>query len=245
MAFTPDEIHRLETDCDRLLKKYFEVKEHVISSEKAVADLVTLQEGPRRERISVLAINELRNSFDHLMRAKNVWRDVRNLPGSCSISPFEYCCKHIDKALGHVFRAGYDALDILTSARLEEINFLRRPFSIAMFLNILPDYAQTIRKPIEHAISQCNSAKLTKDVESSSQEHLSYQAYCSALKKLNEVRELLYEHLPELSNIHEEGEKQQLNSIRNIKKQRTIAIIIAVISFLACTMVALFLFLVR
>ena len=52
------------------------------------------------------------------MRADAVWHHGKKPGKGAEQDPFKYCEKNLQKSLGHVYRAGYDAFDILALARL-------------------------------------------------------------------------------------------------------------------------------
>jgi len=73
--------------------------------------LLRAEEIPDR-KADIQAIKELRDAFDHLMRANAT---IFGLKDSATdpqdFDQNEYIFRNTDKAYGHVYRAGYDTLD--------------------------------------------------------------------------------------------------------------------------------------
>jgi hypothetical protein len=210
-VFSKEELEHIENLSRRLTMLYLEVKVYILTSEKAAAHLRRCEDAPPREKISALAINELRNAFDHEMRARNVLSNPAEVPEESKLSPFKYCEKNFDKAIGHVYRAGYDALDILSASKLEEIRFVLTAYTMRTRIAVFDSFSRDIRIPIEEAEKLCNEAKKSKDVESSEAERKAYKAYLEATDKLQDVLDKLYEKLPELTEVQEEGDAENKN----------------------------------
>jgi len=83
---------------------------------RAVADLyiqakaliLYSEEVDPESRSNLQVIKELRDAFDHLMRV--IVARVGNQTSPGATDP-EYCSKNIQKAIGHIYRAAFDALD--------------------------------------------------------------------------------------------------------------------------------------
>lgn len=91
----------------RLIKYYNIVKKLLLEAEEEDINLVTIPQ----------IINELRNSYDHLIRSLQV---EINLVSSPEDIP-NYMAMQLDKAYAHVLRAGYDTLDWLNISYREKL----------------------------------------------------------------------------------------------------------------------------
>jgi hypothetical protein len=92
-------------------------------------------------RSNIQVIKELRDAFDHLMRvmAARLTGDVPDQANEYGISENTcsiYCEKNIDKAIGHVYRAAFDALDGTVLSLKEKIG--------AILDNYPPDVIQEV-----------------------------------------------------------------------------------------------------
>jgi len=131
--------------------------------------------------------------------------------------------------VAHVYRAGYDALGIATSAEIEGIRRITQSVRPTTLVAVISDYATGIRRPIERAVEMCNKAKASKDVESEDAERHSYETYKKALNILEQVRAKLNERLPELQAVNAEKDREVENQLTAAVQQRNLAIILAVI----------------
>ena len=232
MAFSLEQETNLRERWKNVILLYLQVKPYVIASEKAVASLSDGLDGGGRERLSVTAINELRNALDHAARAQAVWQGWLPVPEKAGLDPFDYCSTNIDKAKGHVYRAGYDALDIVTTARSEEIRKIVDGLRMSTLVTVFHNYAADIRQPINQAIKLCDDAKASKDVESDKMGQQYYVMYKDALSLLENVLNRLTTHLPELTSVDTEKRHEY-------KRQRNIAIVLAVLGIIATIVIGI------
>ena len=90
----------------KLVKDYFVVKELIIKAENL----------EKEKRLPINAINELRNALDHIMRV--LAKEFKVYDGNVNIQ------QNLIEALEHIYRAGYDACDVIAITLLEEIENL-------------------------------------------------------------------------------------------------------------------------
>jgi hypothetical protein len=103
MALSTEEEETLKRGFAELVILYRRTKRFIFASEKISGD----------NRLSAPAINELRNAFEHTMRVSAVmYASIETGPTESGLTPCQYCERNLDKAMGHVYRAAYDALDI-------------------------------------------------------------------------------------------------------------------------------------
>jgi len=105
-VFTSEQQQDLSAKHKHLISLYKEVKPYVIASEKAAGRLGAGL-GPKDprdvslgDRLSIVAINELRNAFDHEMRAQAVWQGCSEVPKESGLSAFDYCMTNLRTACG-------------------------------------------------------------------------------------------------------------------------------------------------
>ena len=200
----------------QLVTLYKEVKAYVIRSEKLSRD----------NAISVPALNELRNAFDHNMRADAVWKHGESPPDGVEPDEFKYCEKNMEKAIGHVYRAGYDAFDIISLDKLQTIKKYMDDFRITTLHTVIKDYTGKIRKPFRSAIESCNNAKLGKDVEPQRiQDHPQfYSWYIQAIETLNRVLDVYESHEEDLLAVEQEVASSDQCERDLARRQRNFAI---------------------
>lgn len=227
----------------QIVALYYEVKKHVIASEK-------LSPGAR---VSVPALNELRNALDHRMRADGVWRHGIKPRQGTEQDPFKYCEKNLQKALGHVYRAGYDALDILALNRIRQIEKYVDSYRMSTLHTVISDFATRVRQPFEEGVGQCDSAKQGKDVEPEKvEQHPVYFAeYKVALDRLDSVLSVLHAHDKDLVAVEEdtrnreaEAAARDARTANEYLKQRNyalIGIVVTIVTAIAAIIVTIWL----
>ena len=213
---TPQEDQQLTELSKRIVTLYREVKGYVIASEK-------LSSGAR---VSIPALNELRNAFDHYMRAEYIWKHGAQPGEGAEPDIFKYCEKNLQKALGHVYRAGYDALDIIALNKVRQIEKYSDGYRLTTFHTVISDYAVCIRAPFEKGIKQCDEAKKGKDIEAEQiREHSELFAnYKEGINALESVLHVLHKHDKDLLGVEEEVTVRDKNSVDKYRKQRNWAI---------------------
>ena len=128
MKFNRKELKLLEQLC----KEYIQAKELVSKAE--VID--------RNSGANIQINKEFRDAFSHLIR---IFGDILLVNGKNKKKEPEYYYVNIDKAIGHVYRAGYDALDGISISLRENINQLSQ-FPTSTITQIVPNYAEKIDK---------------------------------------------------------------------------------------------------
>ena len=214
---TPEQEKQLVALSRQIVALYVEVKKHVVTSEK-------LSPGAR---VSVPALNELRNAFDHYMRAEAVWRHGVNPGQGAEQDPLKYCEKNLQKSLGHVYRAGYDALDILALNRIRQIEKYVDSYRISTLHTVIADYAVRIRQSFEEGVQQCDGAKQGKDVEPErvDQHPVYFAEYKASLEKLDSVLRVLHSYDKDLVAVEAEANAGDTRASKDYLKQRNWALI--------------------
>lgn len=215
-ALSKEQEEELRERAKRVTELYPKVKAHIISSEKR----------DKENRLSIPAINELRNAFDHMMRVQAVI-DMNDTSGPerAKIEPFEYCKNNIDKALGHVYRAGYDALDVLSLRLLDDINHNMNGYQMSTLVSVFNDFSSEVQVPLDQAIDLCDEAKNEKDVESIDAQYATYNKYEEAIEKLKKIAQIFIDKQKALQKFDAEENKKY-------RTQRNYAITALVLSVL-------------
>jgi len=150
-----------------------------------------------QQRAPVAAVAELRSVLDHVMRAHMVifgQRTEADVKSATGYSAAEYCKHNFDKALAHLFRAGYDAYDIISLSLNREIKAFLQGRSMEALFHVIPDLGQRLAE-IEVVQDRLASIKADKDVENSESELKQYQVYEENLPILFAFRKLLWKHM--------------------------------------------------
>jgi hypothetical protein len=121
----------------------------IASLYKEVKKIVLLAENENNKKEVILSsVNEMRNAFDHLMRCYDE-------------GDFEH---QIDKAKGHLFRAGYDAYELLVIENTITIKELLKNYDIGTITKVFPEYFSKIYPTIEKLEKELAQARANKRV---------------------------------------------------------------------------------
>jgi hypothetical protein len=121
----------------------------IASLYKEVKKIVLLAENENNKKEVVLSsVNEMRNALDHLMRCY----DEDN---------FDH---QIDKAKGHLFRAGYDAYELLVIENTIIIKEVFKNYNISIITKVFPEYFSEIYPTIEKLEKKLAEVRANKKV---------------------------------------------------------------------------------
>ncbi|MDD4431471.1 MAG: hypothetical protein PHF61_08745 [Bacteroidales bacterium] len=206
ISFDSDETNQLM----EMLDVYFFVKELLLYNE------VIDPEGYTSPQI----LNELRNAYDHVNRALRKKIGSENL-GVTVKSGEEYVSQNIDKAIGHVYRACYDALDWLSLNMRQEIQENLAPYSHETIKAVIPNYYSELRiKMIDHE-EKISELRAGKDIASLNQESL--VEYTEIVKNLQDIRKQINNSLESLSE-YEEKRNSEIHKVNHTTTMRDFGI---------------------
>ena len=120
---SPSELASLQ----KLVALYVQAKGLILYSEEIDPD----------SRSNIQVIKELRDAFDHLMRVFAARHTNIPPPGSVEQG---YCQKNLEKAIGHVYRAAFDALDGTTISLKQQIAEILEPYPVEVLTEVIPNY---------------------------------------------------------------------------------------------------------
>jgi len=139
-----------DKECERLKELanlYVQAKMLIIYVEEADPDA----------RSNIQIIKELRDAFDHVMRVIVAHTEPSKARDS------DYGEKNLHKAIGHLYRATFDALDGTTLSLREKIVDLLSPYSTSVILEVIPEYWDS-RVKLEELTSKVAENRAKKDV---------------------------------------------------------------------------------
>ena len=147
-GFSEDEITQLES----FASLYMQAKLLILYSEEVDPDF----------RSNLQTIKELRDAFDHLMRIV-IERFGRDPSVTGDMAGPEYCKINLQKAIGHVYRAAFDALDGTVMSLREKIINSLDAFPLEAVKDILPEYWD-IRIKLEELNEHIGEHRAKKDI---------------------------------------------------------------------------------
>ncbi|HEC99442.1 MAG TPA: hypothetical protein ENN18_03565 [Proteobacteria bacterium] len=178
------------------------------------------------QKADLQVINELRNAFDHLMRAFAAKFDVNKHEDS------GYVAGQIDKAFGHVYRAGYDTLDWIGLNCKLYISEELTGFSNETINTVIPQYYRTIKPELEEFNETFADLRQKKDIGNPNLENM--LAYISAVKTIREHQKNIIRLKPSL--IEHETKKRHAE-----KKTLTIGFVIGLVCVIVAFLLGFFL----
>lgn len=175
-----------------------------------VKNVVLLAEYENKEKKFIItSVNELRNSLDHIMRSV--------------VDPAKME-RHFDKAKGHIYRAGYDAYEIIAITKLNDILKVREQFSYEAIIEAYPEYHTKIVPATELAkktlVNARSHKEIDKKVDRASKEKEFFDEFESVVKTLIEIVDDL--------NLHLSGIKEAQDNLKKRKRNKTIMYIIGI-----------------
>lgn len=103
--------------------------------------------------------NELKNAYEHMLRAQFVDLGVQEEDDSA-----KYVSSNLDKALGHEYRAFFDTADYLSMTLRQRIHESLREFSSDVISKAIPTYYSLIKPRILEINEEIAQARSRKDI---------------------------------------------------------------------------------
>jgi len=110
-------------------------------------------------------LKELRDAYDHIIRAKSAELDILK-------KDEKYIITNYDKALGHQYRAFFDSADYISIRIREKIQAILEKYSSANIQAVIPTYYPTIRPELEKIKLRIAQYRIDKDIEDESTQDL-------------------------------------------------------------------------
>lgn len=184
---------------EALSLKYKQVKKRVFLAEHLSGQVV------------LDTINELRNSYDHVMRASYA-------------ATWEESCKELERAEGHLYRAAYDAYQIIHIFAYDEIQKLLSQYSSEVIVQVIPEYYTDLKPKINELhedMVKCRSMKLEvkerpEDLDKSDEfDSLikdKFDEYDETASAWKAIRDRVQKCVPDLEQVAQEKRKSKLRS---------------------------------
>jgi len=203
--FTPEE----DSIAKDLIELYYKIKSKIILIEQLSFE----------HKTNPQILIELRNAFDHLMR---VFSSKYQLMDKKKNTP-EYALKNMDKTYGHVYRAGYDALDLLNILLEEKIKATFVEYSPEVINTVYPEYYRKTRTEISKIDREIGKCRENKDVDgenahTSKFENFNY--YIKLIERLDEIREEVENHEAVLIEYNKKLKIEEQQKEEKLKKQK-------------------------
>jgi hypothetical protein len=174
-----------------------------------VKKIVFLAEYENKEQKYIISsVNELRNSLDHIMR---------------SFGSPDTLVKNFDKARGHLYRAGYDAYEIIVISKLAEIKEIKEQFRFEAITTAYPDYFAKVVPITARAKKQLISARANKKIDNGlieKNEEKHYQQFENIVTELIQIVDSLHLHISGITEVHQNiVEKEKRSKEEELRKE--------------------------
>ena len=138
---------------------------------------------------------------------------------------YEYVRINLDKALGHVYRAGYDTLDWTALYKRKYISDEIAPFSLETINSIFPEYYKDMRPDLESINELIAKKRLEKDVGNPNIEN--FVEYVKIVEKIHSYYD---EVLKKKSSLIEYENKLKKKERRNLIRMILVGIFLVIVS---------------
>ncbi len=157
-------------------------------------------------KIQIASLNELRNAFDHLMRAV--------------LNP-EVIDKEIDYATDHLCRAGFDCYELIATNIGKSIIDIINEYRSSMISSVFPRYYQVIRHRLFESRSEIADIRKRRRSNSTKKKE-SFKEYDNKIKELQE-------YYKELLDIRPDLDRAQSKSLKSKWLDRIITLMIGIV----------------
>lgn len=165
---------------------------------KEVKKIVLLAETINKESAVLLtAVNELRNAFDHIMR--------------CYLDESDYK-RHIDKAKGHLYRAGFDAYELMAIDIFMQIKELLKDRNASAVAVLFPKYYEELLPKMYSLEKDLMDARSSKKPDSTNNHNLEnidklleeeFKHYADIVSELMKIQNEVTKKLPSIIKIED------------------------------------------
>lgn len=139
-------------------------------------------------------INEIKDSYDHLMRVFSVKFEIRDLSGNSD----EYVTKNLDATFRHLYRAVFDYLDYISIHQKEIIHNRLDGISRDALTNIFPEYYQEILPEIDNCLDDIPRYKSEKDIGNPNLDNV--EKYVQKVRQISEYFKTIDTKIPALND---------------------------------------------
>ena len=183
--------------------------------------VITNEELDGNNKTNLQILQEYRNALDHLMRVLQSKFRITN-------HDEEYIYANLDKFYGHLYRAGYDALDWMSIVTREKITDSVKNFSNDALKEVFPKYYSEIRPKILKLSREIGIRRINKDVDDYTHQDPkafeNFKNYSDVLMEIEDIFENIYfTKVPILIEYEKKQKKQK-------RKEWIIRLLIAIIS---------------
>jgi len=156
-------------------------------------------------------VMQQRDAFDHVVRAHFAIVDPERFAKTDrnpEQDPIEYALTQMDKALGHVYRAFFDAADWLSVVYRERIRDIMRCYSRSVVVAVLTDYNEVVEPRIEEISLAIAQIRSRKDIGGGPEIIDGVDEYVGLIQELEDHWATIRQAVPEMDRV-EFGTRQE------------------------------------
>jgi hypothetical protein len=157
----------------------------------------------------VQPVLELRNAFEHIIRLKAAELGINNEKDADSDN---YIPHSFNKALGHEYRAFFDAADWFSVCIRERIIKILTQYSSECIDAVLPNYYSELRPAIDKTCQDIAKIRGAKDVSKSKDLLVEVNQYRKVIEQLLEIYEQIMNSVPSLVDWNKRSLKSKIIS---------------------------------
>ena len=171
----------------KLSNLYLEVKSIMLFAEDEDLD----------QKLILTSVNEIRNAFDHVMRT---------FANGESLKP------NFDSATGHLYRAGFDAYEVISISIIKQIQDFRKNYSFEAITAVYPDYYQKVIPQIEEIkkIKASARGKKTNNDKIKPEDH--FKEFGKIVADLDKLKKEMDLHISAIQEAEKNIKKKQFRN---------------------------------
>jgi hypothetical protein len=171
----------------KLSNLYLEVKSIMLFAEDEDLD----------QKLILTSVNEIRNAFDHVMR---------------SFADGESLKANFESATGHLYRAGFDAYEVISISIIKQIQDFRRSYSFEAIVAAYPDYYQKIIPRIEEIKRIKVSARGNKTINDKIKPEDHFKEFGKIVADLDKLKKEMDLHIFSIQEADKSFKKKQFRN---------------------------------
>ena len=176
---------------------------------------------------------ELRDAFDHICQVLAIKFGINGKPDQETLDYSDKVLMQIEKSIGHVYRAGFDALDGAVISLSDSIKSILRGYDADIINEVVPDYWEK-KKSINSLMERvANHRNGRTELEITSE---MFDDYISDVEELKKVHKDFLDHAKNLNERQRELKRKDIsNTVNNLLIAIIGALVGGIVTYLLLT----------
>jgi hypothetical protein len=168
-------------------------------------------------------LNELKNAYEHIIRAKSQELGLRVLKTETDLTEKEYVLSNIRKAMAHEYRAFFDTADYLSVVVRDKIIKILIPYSPIVISTAIPEYYKEYRSRIDEITYDIAEYRGMKDIGKIEITLPTVEKYANACEELINIYRSINKKMNVLLEV-----KEGLHQEKEAERKRELKVKIAI-----------------